>query len=127
MLFAWKYPKKPSLLVLSRDAPTHYEPRIEYTHLSLETTGVNAPSSLLLNISNSLAPGGDTSNPVCHLSFYSPYWIDNRTNMDLILQDHASAEPNPLLLGYKTPLDYSEIVSPGNSQSPPQIQLNSAA
>lgn len=74
--------------------------------------GANAPSSLLLNISNSLAQAGNSS-PVCHLSFYSPYWVDNRTNMDLVLQDHASAPPNPLLLGYKTPLDYSEVVSPG--------------
>ena len=75
---------------------------------------MDAPASLHLNISNSLAQGGESSNPVCQLSFYSPYWVDNRTNMDLLLQDHASAPPNPLLLGYKTPLDYSEVHSPGS-------------
>lgn len=76
---------------------------------------MNAPEELHLNIQNSLANGrGAGESPVCHLSFYTPYWVDNRTNMDLILQDHASAVPNPVLLGYKSPWDYSEVVSPGD-------------
>lgn len=78
----------------------------------MDFAGVNAPEELLLHIQNSLAEAGRDS-PICRLSFYSPCWVDNRTDMDLVLQDHASAAPNPLLLGYKTPLDYKEVVSPG--------------
>ena len=48
---------------------------------------MNAPEALHLNIQNSLASGGGAEqSPVCHLSFFVPYWVDNRTNMDLILQ-----------------------------------------
>ena len=79
-----------------------------------------APDVLVLNIQNSLAHSSEkrVDNPICLLSFFSPYWVDNRTNMDLILQDHLSASPNPLLLGYQTPLDYGEVSAPGASASP---------
>ena len=79
-----------------------------------------APDVLVLNIQNSLAHPSEkrVDNPICLLSFFSPYWVDNRTTMDLILQDHLSASPNPLLLGYQTPLDYGEVSAPGASASP---------
>lgn len=77
---------------------------------------MNAPELLLLNLQNSLSEADRPHiSPVCHLSFNSPYWVNNRTDMDLILRDHASAAPNTTLLGYKTPLDYAEVIAPGNS------------
>ena len=87
--------------------------------------GVNAPGKLLLNIQNSLVRGDDiqetndkrSNNPVCQLSFYSPYWVDNRTNMDLVIQDHASAKPAPVSLGLRLPTQYSEVQSPGKPSS----------
>lgn len=93
---------------------------------------MNAPATLLLNIQNSLAnhqseylngsKERQASVPVCNLSFYSPYWVDNRTNMDLVLQDHASAVGSPLLMSYKLPAQFTEVLSPGL----PQRQQNAS-
>ena len=83
---------------------------------------MNAPDTLLLNIQNSLSTTEDEnladskekhSQPLCQLSFYSPYWVDNRTNMDLVVQDHASAAGSAFLFGHSLPTQYTEVRSPG--------------
>lgn len=54
---------------------------------------VRAPKRMYLQLLNSLrdvAGGSDT--PVCRITLAAPYWLDNRTGMDLVVQDRAAQE-----------------------------------
>ena len=44
------------------------------------------------------------------VTLFAPYWLDNRTGMDLAFQD---APPSGRILGVRSRFDYNEVVSPG--------------
>ncbi len=44
------------------------------------------------------------------MTLFAPYWLDNRTGMDLAFQD---APPSGRILGVRSRFDYNEVVSPG--------------
>ena len=67
---------------------------------------------MLLGLDNSRARGRP-QQPLTRVAFFSSYWIDNRTGMDLMFQDHAAAHPNPFLLGARMPGAYAEVLVPG--------------
>ena len=67
---------------------------------------------MLLGLDNSRARGRP-QQPLTRVAFYSSYWIDNRTGMDLMFQDHAAAQPSPFLLGARMPRAYAEVMVPG--------------
>ena len=54
---------------------------------------------------------------VCRLSLFVPYWINNRTGVDLFLKDKASAPIHPLLLGASLPGTFGEVFAPGTSMT----------
>ena len=70
---------------------------------------------MLLGLDNSRARGRP-QQPLTRVAFYSSYWIDNRTGMDLMFQDHAAAQPSPFLLGARMPGTYAEVMVPGGEQ-----------
>ena len=57
-------------------------------------------------------------SPLCRVTLFAPFWLDNRTGMDLLFQDHKSAPPNPLFLGANSPFDYAEVEAPGMPKLP---------
>lgn len=67
---------------------------------------------MLLGLDNSRARGRP-KQPLTRVAFFSSYWIDNRTGMDLMFQDHAAAQANPFLLGARMPGAYAEVLVPG--------------
>lgn len=70
---------------------------------------------MFLGVHNSLT---DTETPAggsCRITLYSPYWLNNRTGVDLFYKDHTSAPGNPLLLGAPLPWDFGEVFTPGTS------------
>lgn len=71
---------------------------------------------MFLGIDNSRARGRP-EQPLAKLTFFASYWIDNRTGMDLVFQDHAAASPNPLLLGARMPGAFAQVLVPGQSPS----------
>ena len=72
---------------------------------------------MLLGLDNSRARGRP-QQPLTRVAFFSSYWIDNRTGMDLMFQDHAAAHPNPFLLGARMPGAYAEVLVPGKPAEP---------
>jgi hypothetical protein len=44
------------------------------------------------------------------VTLYAPYWLDNRTGMDLAFQD---APPSGRILGVRSRFDYNEVVAQG--------------
>ncbi len=76
--------------------------------------GRNAPPQVFLGIDNSRARGR-AEQPLAKLTFFASYWIDNRTGMDLVFQDHAAAPPNPLLLGARMPGACAQVLVPGET------------
>ena len=74
--------------------------------------GRSAPPLVLLGLDNSRARGRP-KQPLTRVAFFSSYWIDNRTGMDLMFQDHAAAHANPFLLGARMPGAYAEVLVPG--------------
>lgn len=76
--------------------------------------GHNAPPQVYLGIDNSRARGRP-EQPLAKLTFFASYWIDNRTGMDLVFQDHAAAAPNPLLLGARMPGAFAQVLVPGKT------------
>jgi hypothetical protein len=67
---------------------------------------------VFLGIDNSRARGRP-EQPLAKLTFFASYWIDNRTGMDLVFQDHAAAAPNSLLLGARMPGAFAQVLVPG--------------
>jgi len=72
---------------------------------------------VLLGLDNSRARGRP-QQPLTRVAFFSSYWIDNRTGMDLMFQDHAAAHRNPFLLGARLPGAYAEVLVPGETLGP---------
>ena len=50
---------------------------------------------------------------MCKLTFFAPYWLDNRTGLDLVFTDHQSAPQTPLLLGARVPWETTGVYCPG--------------
>ena len=50
---------------------------------------------------------------MCKLTFFAPYWLDNRTGLDLVFTDHQSAPQSPLLLGTRLPWERTNVYCPG--------------
>lgn len=71
---------------------------------------------MYVGIDNSMVNESGRS-PLCRVTLFAPFWLDNRTGMDLLFQDHKSAPPNPLFLGANSPFDYAEVESPGEACS----------
>ena len=65
-----------------------------------------------LGIDNSRARGR-LEQPLARLTFFASYWIDNRTGLDLLFQDHAAARHLPLLLGARLPYAFAPVLVPG--------------
>ena len=95
----------------------HYEgsPSVQWVlrNLACADAGRNAPPQVFLGIDNSRARGRP-EQPLAKLTFFASYWIDNRTGMDLVFQDHAAAAPNPLLLGARMPGAFAQVLVPGD-------------
>ncbi|KAK9867090.1 hypothetical protein WJX84_006946 [Apatococcus fuscideae] len=72
----------------------------------------SSPNIMYVGIDNSMVNESGRS-PLCRVTLFAPFWLDNRTGMDLLFQDHKSAPPNPLFLGANSPFDYAEVESPG--------------
>jgi hypothetical protein len=47
------------------------------------------------------------------LNLYASYWVDNRSGLDLLFQDHAAARQRPLLLGARLPFAFAPVLVPG--------------
>ena len=47
------------------------------------------------------------------LNLFAAYWVDNRTGVDLLFQDHAAARHLPLLLGARLPYAFAPVLVPG--------------
>lgn len=78
-------------------------------------TAVRTPPLMFLGVHNSLT---DTETPAggsCRVTLYSPYWLNNRTGVDLFYKDHTSAPGNPVLLGAPLPWDFGEVFTPGTT------------
>ena len=67
---------------------------------------------LYLGLDNSLGRS-PTNQPLCRLTLFAPYWVDNRTGMDLSFHDHMSSPKSPLLLGARIPYDTTSVMAPG--------------
>ena len=61
-----------------------------------------------MGLDNSLA-SGHVPQPLCRLTFFAHYWIDNRTGLDLMFHDHQSAPKAPVLLGARIPFDTTSV------------------
>ncbi|KAK9815754.1 hypothetical protein WJX72_009012 [[Myrmecia] bisecta] len=85
---------------------------ISQVFLPSRRAAANAPPTMHLGIDNSMA-GNSSDRSVCKVTLFAPYWIDNRTGIDLIFQDHPSAPSIALLCGANTPWDYAEVLVPG--------------
>lgn len=63
------------------------------------TPGLRAPRRLFLQLNNSLCePSPDT--PICRISLAAPFWLDNRTGLDLIIKDRSSTDNISMLTGF---------------------------
>ncbi len=80
--------------------------------LSIWLVAGTSPNIMYVGIDNSMLTESGRS-PLCRVTLFAPFWLDNRTGMDLLFQDHKSAPPNPLFLGANTPFDYAEVEAPG--------------
>ena len=67
---------------------------------------------MFLGIDNTLA---SEAGPLahCRVTLYAPYWLDNRTGLDLAYQD---APPSGRIFGIRSRFDYNEVVAPGELQ-----------
>ncbi|KAK9800258.1 hypothetical protein WJX73_008605 [Symbiochloris irregularis] len=75
--------------------------------------GGGAPDVLYLGLDNSLAR--TAGKPLCRLTLFAAYWLDNRTGLDLSFQDHESAPRAPILLGARIPCDTTSVLAPGSN------------
>ena len=68
-----------------------------------------APPMIYLGIDNTLAlERGPLAH--CRVTLYAPYWLDNRTGMDLSFKD---APLSGRLFGVRSRFDYNEVVACG--------------
>jgi len=80
-------------------------------------TEIRAPPILHVGVYNSLADQKLEQAGVCRITLYSPFWLNNRTGVDLFYQDHSSAPTYPILCGSKFPGDFGEVFVPGTSMT----------
>ena len=76
------------------------------------TPAVRSPPVMWLGVHNSRIDVEGASG-CTRITLYAPYWLNNRTGVDLFYQDRASAPGNPLLFGAALPWDYGEVFTPG--------------
>jgi len=72
---------------------------------------------LQVGVYNSLTDQEMHSAGVCRITLYVPYWLNNRTGIDLFYRDKTSAPTQPLMLGHPFPWDYGEVFTPGTSMT----------
>ena len=63
--------------------------------------------------SNDVAGGGQQHARQGRLTLFAPYWVDNRSGLDLLFKDGPSAKGHPLLMGAHTYFDYAPVKAPG--------------
>ncbi|KAL0018632.1 hypothetical protein WJX77_009530 [Trebouxia sp. C0004] len=80
--------------------------------LSLEQRG-GAPPMMLLGVDNSMHDKASGDFTMCRLTLFAPYWVDNRSGLDLLFKDGPSAKGHPLLMGAHTYFDYAPVKAPG--------------
>ena len=76
-----------------------------------------APPLTMLGVDNSMHDKASGDFTMCRLTLFAPYWVDNRSGMDLLFRDGPSAKGHPLLLGAHTYFDYAPVKAPGNPAS----------
>ena len=72
-----------------------------------------APPVMMLGVDNSMHDKASGDFTMCRLTLFAPYWVDNRSGMDLLFKDGPSAKGHPLLLGAHTYFDYAPVKAPG--------------
>lgn len=76
---------------------------------------MRSPPLLHLGLHNTLTDGNAGALGSCRVTLYAPYWLNNRTGVDLFYQDRTSAPGQPFLFGAALPWDYGEVFTPGGS------------
>lgn len=79
---------------------------------NLKCTG-GAPPLMMLGVDNSMHDKASGDLSMCKLTLFAPYWIDNRSGLDLTFKDGPSGKGQPLLLGAHTIFDYALVKAPG--------------
>lgn len=77
---------------------------------------VRSPYLLQVGIHNSLAHQERGKASACRLLLYVPYWVNNRTGVDLFLKDKLSAPSIPMI-GASIPGSFGEVFAPGTSMT----------
>ena len=72
-----------------------------------------APPMMLLGVDNSMHDKASGDFTMCRLTLFAPYWVDNRSGLDLLFKDGPSAKGHPLLMGAQTYFDYAPVKAPG--------------
>lgn len=106
----WKQPPAPAL----KKVETSKFIEDDDEHLGTE---VRAPPILHVGVHNTLADQKLEQAGVCRITLYSPFWLNNRTGVDLFYQDYTSAPTYPILCGSKMPGDFGEVFVPGTSMT----------
>lgn len=78
---------------------------------------VRAPPILRLGVHNSFIDKELPQAGVCRITLYVPYWLSNRTGVDLFFKDPECAPPNPFVFGAALPWGYGEVFAPGTSMT----------
>ena len=68
---------------------------------------------MMLGVDNSMHDKASGDLSMCKLTLFAPYWIDNRSGLDLTFKDGPSGKGQPLLLGAHTMFDYALVKAPG--------------
>lgn len=100
--------------VAHRPPPLNIEVESESSECSLDSSSRDnrmvAPALLNVLVHSSLAEKEVGS--VSRISFFVPFWLNNRTGVDLFFKDSA-ASSHPL--GFTLPWEYLEVFAPGTS------------
>ncbi len=68
---------------------------------------------MMLGVDNSMHDKASGDFTMCRLTLFAPYWVDNRSGLDLLFKDKPSAKGHPLLMGAHTYFDYAPVKAPG--------------
>eukprot|EP00887_Chlorella_sp_A99_P007742 scaffold20.g7742.t1 len=77
---------------------------------------VRSPPVMFLGVHSS-RQGPEGHSGCTRITLYAPYWLNNRTGVDLFYKDRASAPGQPFLFGAALPWDYGEVFTPGTSMT----------
>ena len=69
---------------------------------------------MMLGVDNSMHDKASGDFTMCRLTLFAPYWVDNRSGLDLLFKDGPSAKGHALLMGAHTFFDYAPVKAPGN-------------